>query len=214
VSLLTAARRRPQDASVASSTLYTPKHWTASRLRSSAAGRSPRPIAANLNRDGIPGPFGRTWGDTTIRGHASRGNGHCQQRALRRCAGLEPAALHQGPEYGQARVAPEPAAKWIRTEVLELRIVDDGLWRWVKLRQAELAKQFEATTKGVRAARAERLNRLRRPAFLLSGLLTCGCAAANTGSSSTIAMAVLVISAKGSAKTVAPFAVTTSSGVC
>jgi len=70
---------------------------------------------------------------------------------------------------------PNPEAKWIRTEVPELRIVDDKLWRRVKLRQAELAKQFEATTKAVRAARAERLNRLRRPAFLLSGLLTCGC---------------------------------------
>src|SRR5215204_5085049 len=34
-----------------------------------------RAIATNLSRDGIPGPFGRTWGDTTIRGHACRSNG-------------------------------------------------------------------------------------------------------------------------------------------
>ena len=45
----------------------------------------------------------------------------------------------------------------------------------VMQRQAELAKQFEATIKGVRVASPERPNRLRRPAFLLSGLLTCGC---------------------------------------
>ncbi len=32
-----------------------------------------------------------------------------------------------------------------------------------------------------RAARAERLNRLRRPAFLLSGLLTCGCCGGKYG---------------------------------
>ena len=64
-------------------------------------------------------------------------------------------------------------ASWIRTEVPELRIVDDDLWQRVKLRQAELSKRFEATTKGVRAA-AQRMNGLRRPAFLLSGLLTCG----------------------------------------
>ena len=63
----------------------------------------------------------------------------------------------------------------------ELRIVDDELWQRVKLRQVELAKLFEATTKGVRAARAERLNRLRRPAFLLSGLLTCGCCGGKYG---------------------------------
>jgi hypothetical protein len=77
---------------------------------------------------------------------------------------------------------PNPEAKWIRTEVPELRIVDDGLWQRVKLRQAALAKQFEATIKGVRVARAERLNRLRRLAFLLSGLLTCGCCSGKYGS--------------------------------
>jgi site-specific DNA recombinase len=37
-------------------------------FREFAAGKSPRTIATDLNRDGIPGPFGRTWGDTTIRG--------------------------------------------------------------------------------------------------------------------------------------------------
>ncbi len=79
------------------------------------------------------------------------------------------------PNTGKRVSRPNPEAKWVRTEVPELRILDEELWRRVKLRQAKLAKQFEATTKGVRAARAERLNRLRRPAFLLSGLLTCGC---------------------------------------
>src|ERR1700688_3886398 len=36
-------------------------------------------------------------------------------------------------------------------------------------------------THASRAARAERLNRLRRPAFLLSGLLTCGCCGGEYG---------------------------------
>jgi len=65
--------------------------------------------------------------------------------------------------------------------VPELRIVDDELWQRVKLRQAELAIEFGSTIKGVRRARAERLNRLRRPAFLLSGLLTCGCCGGKYG---------------------------------
>jgi hypothetical protein len=75
------------------------------------------------------------------------------------------------PNTGKRVSRPNPEAKWIRTEVPELRIVDGELWQRVKQRQVELVKQFEATIKGVRAAR---LNRLRRPAFLLSGLLTCG----------------------------------------
>ena len=41
-------------------------------FREFATGKSPRAIATNLNRDGIPGPFGRTWGDTTIRGILER----------------------------------------------------------------------------------------------------------------------------------------------
>ena len=46
-------------------------------LSAASSGNSPRAnrrarIATNLNRDGIPGPSGRTWGDTTIRGHACR----------------------------------------------------------------------------------------------------------------------------------------------
>jgi len=85
------------------------------------------------------------------------------------------------PNTGKRVSRPNPQAKWIRTEVPELRIVDDELWHRVKLRQAELARHFEATTIGVRAARAERLNRLRRPAFLLSGLLTCGCCGGKYG---------------------------------
>src|SRR5450631_1689483 len=50
-----------------------------------------------------------------------------------------------------------------------------------KLRQAALAKQCGSTIEGVRKAHAERLNRLRRPAFLLSGLLTCGCCGGKYG---------------------------------
>lgn len=40
-----------------------------------AAGKSPRAIAHELNADGVAGPGGRPWGDTTIRGHALRRTG-------------------------------------------------------------------------------------------------------------------------------------------
>jgi DNA invertase Pin-like site-specific DNA recombinase len=40
-----------------------------------AAGRSRRAIALQLNKDGVPGPFGRPWRDTAIRGHITRGTG-------------------------------------------------------------------------------------------------------------------------------------------
>lgn len=40
-----------------------------------AAGKSARTIARELNATMIPGPGGRPWGDTTIRGQAERGTG-------------------------------------------------------------------------------------------------------------------------------------------
>ena len=40
-----------------------------------AAGASPIAIAKQLNAEGLHGPSGHAWRDTTIRGHASRGTG-------------------------------------------------------------------------------------------------------------------------------------------
>ena len=40
-----------------------------------AAGKSPRAIARGLNSEGIKGPSGSSWRDTTIRGHATRRTG-------------------------------------------------------------------------------------------------------------------------------------------
>jgi site-specific DNA recombinase len=119
----------------------------------------------------------------TVKGspHACRGNGVVNNELYAGVLVWNRQRFIKDPNTGKRVSRPNPEAKWIRTEVPELRIVDDALWQRVKLRQAELAKQFEATTKGVRAARAERLNRLRRPAFLLSGLLTCGCCGGKYG---------------------------------
>jgi hypothetical protein len=40
-----------------------------------AGGTSPIRIAKTLNAEGITGPEGRHWRDTTLRGHALRGTG-------------------------------------------------------------------------------------------------------------------------------------------
>ena len=38
-------------------------------------GRSPEAIARELNAEGVPGPDGRLWANTGIRGHVDRGTG-------------------------------------------------------------------------------------------------------------------------------------------
>jgi hypothetical protein len=150
-------------------------------FREFAAGRSPRAIATDLNKDCIPGPFGHTWGDTTIRGHACRGNGILNNELYIGVLVWNRQRFIKDPNTGRRVSRPNPEAQGIRTEVSELRIVEDELWQGAKFRQAELTKKFEATTAGVRAAQAKRLNELRRPPFLLSGLLTCGCCGGKYG---------------------------------
>jgi len=144
-------------------------------FREFAAGKSPKGIARDLNRDNIPGPFGKDWGDTTIRGHVNRGTGIIHNELYVGVIVWNRLRYIKNPETGRRVSRINPEAEWIRTEVPELRIVDDALWQAARQRQQEISVKFENVTKGVRAYRAKKLNGLRRPAFLFSGLLKCGC---------------------------------------
>ena len=64
--------------------------------------------------------------------------------------------------------------EWIITDVSELRIVDDGLWRAAKARQGELSEKHATAIAATRNAHANRMNTAHRPRYLLSGLLECG----------------------------------------
>jgi site-specific DNA recombinase len=129
----------------------TPRLRLSARIfREFAAGKSPRAIATKLNRDGIRGPFGRSWGDTTIWGHACRGNGVVNNKLFAGIVVWNRQRFVKDPNGGKRVSRPNPEAKRIRTEVPKLRIVDDELWQRIKLRQAQLAKQFGPTIEGVR----------------------------------------------------------------
>jgi site-specific DNA recombinase len=133
-----------------------------------AAGRSPRAIAKRLNEEGIPGPGGRTWGDTTIRGQAARGTGilnntiYIGRLEWNRCSYVK------NPQTGKkvARVNTSDAREV--TEVAELRIIDNALWARVKARQAKVTFTVRRDEAG------NALNRAHRTVYLLSGLLRCG----------------------------------------
>jgi site-specific DNA recombinase len=133
-----------------------------------ANGHSPRAIAKQLNAEGVPGPDGRPWGDTTIRGQAERGTGllnnalYVGRLEWNRCSYVK------DPRTGKRVARPNPRAKWEITEVPHLRIVDDELWRQVKARQEMLRFAIG------RDAGGNALNRAHRRHFLLSGLLVCG----------------------------------------
>ena len=75
-----------------------------------AAGKSPRAIARALNAAGVPGPGGREWRDTTIRGQPERGTGILNNADLCWPPRVEPLLLCEGPEERQACRSPKPPA--------------------------------------------------------------------------------------------------------
>ncbi len=137
-------------------------------FRDFAAGKSPRAIAKELNAEAIPGPGGRDWRDTTIRGQAERGTGiinnalYVGRLEWNRCSYIK------NPKTGKRVARPNPRERWEIVEVPDLRIVDDDLWNRVKARQQEVAFKIGRTEGG------QALNRAHRRRFLLSGLLKCG----------------------------------------
>ena len=137
-------------------------------FRDYAAGRSPRQIARAFNAEGVPGPGGRPWIDTTIRGQADRGTGilnntlYVGRLSWNRCSYVK------DPRTGKRVARVNTAGEQEIVEVPELRIIDDELWQQVKARQKDVRLEM-------RDAAGNALNRAHRREFLLSGLLMCGC---------------------------------------
>ncbi|WP_149575264.1 recombinase family protein [Xanthobacter oligotrophicus] len=144
-------------------------------FREYASGRSPKEIAFQLNREGVPGPRNRPWVDATIRGNAAAGTGILNNELYAGVLAWNRQRFIKNPETGTriSRVNPESA--WIRTEVPHLRIVDDALWQAVRERQRGISALFGPNLANTREARAKKLHRTNRPVTLLSGLLVCGC---------------------------------------
>jgi site-specific DNA recombinase len=138
-------------------------------FRDFAAGKSPRAIAKALNADGISGPDGRQWRDTTIRGQVDRGTGilnnslYVGRLEWNRCSYIK------DPKTGKRVARPNAKEVWEVVQVPELRLIDDDLWDAVRHRQRDLSFEIQRDDAG------NALNRAHRRKFLLSGLLKCGC---------------------------------------
>ncbi len=137
-------------------------------FRAFAAGRSPRAIAKALNAEGVPGPGGRPWIDTTIRGQRERGTGILNNDLYAGWLIWNRVSYVKDPRTGKRQARPNPPESWERTELPELRIVDQELWEAVKARQDALGFAIARDGSG------QALNRAHRRHFLLSGLLVCG----------------------------------------
>ena len=143
-------------------------------FREFAAGVSPRAIARRLNDKGVPGPSGKLWTDSTLRGHAGRGTGLINNELYIGRLIWNRLRYVKNPDTGRRVSRINPPEEWIVAEAPELRIVDDALWRAVKDRQSALSVRYATVIEATRAARANRLNATHRPRHLFSGLLECG----------------------------------------
>ena len=140
-------------------------------FREFAAGKSPIAIARDLNAEGIAGPSGKPWRDTSIRGNARRGLGILNNELYVGVRVWNHKHKVKDPATGKDVTRLNPESEWIRKEVPDLRIITDDLWEAAKRQQDVLAER----NKGIKeAAQARSVNGLRRPAYLLSGLLECG----------------------------------------
>jgi site-specific DNA recombinase len=146
-----------------------------------ADGWSLKRICNALNADGIPSPRARergkynagVWNPSTLSGDVALGEGilnnelYIGRRIFNRRTWVEVPNERRG---FSRRPRLNPEAEWIIRDEPQLRIIDQQLWERVKALQAEARSardaQFKLTGNPLAGAK--------RPAHMLSGLVTCG----------------------------------------
>ncbi|WP_316397171.1 recombinase family protein [Bradyrhizobium sp. 33ap4] len=123
--------------------------------------RSPRDIAAALNKKTLPGPRGGAWNASTIGGSRKRMNGILQNELYVGRIVWNRQSFIKDPETGKRISRENPREEWMTAQAEHLRIVDDDIWARV---QARRTKRGGPQTKRLAT----------RPKNLLSGLVKCG----------------------------------------
>jgi len=134
-------------------------------FRDFVAGVSPKQIAKNLNREGIPGPFGGARSPSTIYGNAKRGTGILNNDLYVGRLVWNRLRYMKNPDTGKRVSRLNPETEWMRKEVPQLRILSDKLWAGAKHRQERGRHAVRTAGNPVGA---------RRPQYLFSGLTKCG----------------------------------------
>ena len=124
------------------------------------AGQSPRAIAAALNREGVPAPFGRQWNASTINGNPQRGNGILCNALYAGRLVYNRVRMIKDPETGKRVSRLNPPAERTTHDLPELRIIAADDWEAVQARKRAVI--------GVPARQQL------RPKHLFSGLARCG----------------------------------------
>ena len=138
-----------------------------------AADWSPRAIADDLNRRGIPSP-GSAWrGRTVRRGAGWLASGVYAMLSNPLYAGTYNWNRHawlKNPDTGKRKAVKRPASDWVTHDMPELRIVSHELWQRVEMRKQRSTVRGDAVRAGIKAS----AHHGRGPKYIFSGLLVCG----------------------------------------
>jgi len=146
--------------------------WVRQVFRWYAAGQSPRWIAGELNRLGVPAPGAAyrrrlttrltgTWSASSLHGDPKEGTGLLHNPLYRGTVIWNRRKWVHNPETNRRVPQLLPESEWIVTEQPALRIVDQALWDKVQARR----KSRPEMKKGTPVLNGK---------YLLSGLLICG----------------------------------------
>ncbi|OOO17846.1 UNVERIFIED_ORG: hypothetical protein BTE55_32410 [Rhizobium sophorae] len=138
-----------------------------------ARGETPVAIAMTLNKEAIPGPAGRPWAASTIRGHRSRGTGILNNELYQGVLIWNRLRYVKDPGTGKRQARRNPETDWVTTDVASLRIIEEPLWQAVKNRQQDIEQRFKNVREGVQNSREARSRGLTVSASYLYRLLVC-----------------------------------------
>jgi len=135
------------------------------------AGKSPKRIATELNKEDVRAPSGGDWGFSTINGNAKRGNGILNNEMYVGRLVWNRQRFIKDPDTSKRQARLNPESEWIIRDAPELRIIDDELWNAAKARQVAIKIRRGDSDREEENHFRER----RRPKFLFSGLTKCAC---------------------------------------
>jgi len=113
-----------------------------------AAGKSPRRIAIDLNREHSPGPRGGEWDASTINGNVARGTGILNNELYIGRIVWNRLRYSKDPETGKRISRLNEPDCWIVQEVPELRIVHQDLWYCGQRAAADIKARYQARCSG------------------------------------------------------------------
>ena len=136
--------------------------WVRWIFETYASGWSCQRLAAELNRQRVPSPRGRSWAVSAIYGSPQKGSGILNNELYRGRYVWNRSQWLKDPDTGKRQRLARPESEWQTVERTELRIIDEPLWAAVRTRQCTPRRSGGSVGRGP------------KPRTLLSGLLRCG----------------------------------------